>query len=172
MTVFFQRRWQCGGNGGDTIQRLMDKLQISLSPKCRFYGRLWQGALSWSSFMNWWEHEVPGRERSSLNGAPLVQPRGRANRICWFLQCLKKCFERSAAQILQEKNLWTNFARSKTLNILYSKYLMTIHKLHNGFHRTIKVSFVLFAFSCAMCSPVTSNHGREVCILYRLGGPI
>lgn len=49
---------------------------------------------------------------------------------------------------------------------------MTIHKPPNGFHRTIKVSFVLFAFSCAMCSPAPRNHGREVCILYRLGGPI
>lgn len=29
---------------------------------------------------------------------------------------------------------------------------MVIHKPHNSFHRTIKVSFVLFAFSCAMCS--------------------
>lgn len=29
---------------------------------------------------------------------------------------------------------------------------MVIHKPPNSFHRTIKVSFVLFAFSCAMCS--------------------
>lgn len=60
-------------------------------------------------------------------------------------------FESSATQILP-KSLQTNIARSDTLNILYSEYLMAIHKAHNGFHWTITVSFVLFAFSSAMCS--------------------
>lgn len=63
----------------------------------------------------------------------------------------QKWFEKSAAQILQ-KNPCTNIARSNTLNILYSEYLMAIYKPHNSFHWTIKVSFVLFAFSSAMCS--------------------
>lgn len=60
-------------------------------------------------------------------------------------------FESSATQSLP-KSLQTNIARSNTLNILYSEYLMAIHKAHNGFHRAITVSFVLFAFSSAMCS--------------------
>lgn len=50
------------------------------------------------------------------------------------------------------KILCANIARSNALNILYSKYLMAIHKLHNSFHRSIKVSFSLFAFSSAMNS--------------------
>lgn len=60
-------------------------------------------------------------------------------------------FESSTAQIWQ-KSVSRNIARSNTLNILYSEYLMAIHKAHNGFHRTITISFVLFAFSPAMCS--------------------
>lgn len=58
---------------------------------------------------------------------------------------------KTAAQILLEI-LRTNIARSNALNILYSKYLMAINKLHNSFHRSIKVSLILFAFSSAMNS--------------------
>lgn len=58
---------------------------------------------------------------------------------------------KKTAQILFEI-LCTNIARSHALNILHSKYLMSINKLHNSFHRSIKVSFCLFAFSSAMNS--------------------
>lgn len=58
---------------------------------------------------------------------------------------------KTAAQILFEI-LFTNIARSNTLNILYSKYLIAINKLHNSSHRSINASFSLFAFSSAMNS--------------------
>lgn len=65
----------------------------------------------------------------------------------------QKCFEnRQTSSQLLLKNLCTNIARRNILNSLYSKYLIASHKLHNSFHRSIKVSFTLFAFSSAMCS--------------------
>ena len=74
--------------------------------------------------------------------------------------------KQTATQILLEI-LSTNIARSNALNILYSKYLMAINKLHNSFHRSIKVSFSLFAFSSAMNSQfpraMKENHG---CVTY------
>ena len=75
----------------------------------------------------------------------------------------------TASQILL-KILCTNIARSNALNILYSKYAMAIHKLHNSVHRSIKVSFSLFAFSSAMNSQfpraMKEKRGRVLRILY------
>lgn len=69
-------------------------------------------------------------------------------------------FVSSTAQILR-KSLRTDIARSNTLNILYSEYLMAIHKAHNGFHRTITVSFVLFPVSSAMCSQFPASMKKK-----------
>lgn len=59
--------------------------------------------------------------------------------------------ERKQTQILFEI-LGTNIARSNTLTIVHLGYLMAINKLCNSFHRSIKVSYTLFAFSFAMDS--------------------
>lgn len=72
----------------------------------------------------------------------------------------------TAAQILLEI-LCTNIARSNALNILYSKYLMAIHKLHNSFHRSIKVCFSLFAVSSAMNSQLPqAMKEQRGCVTY------
>lgn len=79
----------------------------------------------------------------------------------------QKCFEnrQTSSQFLL-KNLCTNIARRNILKSLYSKYLIASHKLHNSFHRSIKVSFTLFEFSSAMCSQFPGGCEREVCMSY------
>jgi len=66
--------------------------------------------------------------------------------------CSKWHEKRTAAAQSLFEILRTNIARSNTLNILYSKYLKAINKLYKSSHRSIKVSFILFAFSSAMNS--------------------
>lgn len=142
------------------------KLQVSLIQMLFLWLTLAGGPLLYYfvsvSFMHWWEDKVLGLETYSLNGISLIPPRGRANRICWFLPLETASREdRQTAWVL-----CINIARSKALNILYSKYLMTIHKPHYNSHRSIKVSFTLFAFSSAMSSPFSTGYERGVWMCY------
>lgn len=116
--------------------------------------------------MHWWERKVLGLETHSLNGISLIQPRGKANGICWSLllqMAAEKKKERQGPKFCLRIPR-TNIARSNALNILYSKYLMAIHKLHNSVHRSINFQFVCI-FICNEFS-VSTGYEREAWMCY------
>lgn len=133
------------GGTVETFQRLMDQLQVFPTQMSLLWPTL-AGSLFLIIF-----YESMGRGDSGVAEMAFLLISHRAELIeSAHSHNAQNYFESSTAQILPKRRR-TNIARSNTLNILYSEYLMAIHKAHNGFHSTITVSFVLFAFSSAMC---------------------